>query len=125
MEFLILAVRPVEGTVDSKFMGTFRVALSVGDLQGRRFLEVEPLVDKGATHTLLPRDVLTSLGIEVMEWVSFELADDRVVDYEVGEARLRLDGRERATLVVFGPEGAAPLLGPLFSRLHEGWELGH
>ena len=40
-----------------------------------------------------------------------ELADERVVEYEVGEARLRLDGRERTTLIVFGPDDAAPLLG--------------
>ena len=59
----------------------------------------------------LSRAVLEPLGIETMETVSFQLADNRIVEYEVGEARVRLDGRERTTLVVFGPEGAAPLLG--------------
>jgi predicted aspartyl protease len=39
------------------------------------------------------------------------LADERVVEYEVGEARLRIDGRERTALVVFGPDDATPLLG--------------
>ncbi len=33
------------------------------------------------------------------------------MEYDVGEARLRLDGRERTTQVVFGPEGVTPLLG--------------
>ena len=41
---------------------------------------------------------------------SFLLADDNMVQYEVGEARVRLEGRELTTLVVFGPEGAQPLL---------------
>jgi hypothetical protein len=34
-----------------------------------------------------------------------------MVEYEVGEARIRLDGRERTVLVAFGPEGATALLG--------------
>ena len=42
---------------------------------------------------------------------NFDAADDRIVEYQVGEARVRLDGRERTALVVFGPEGSAPLLG--------------
>jgi hypothetical protein len=33
------------------------------------------------------------------------------VRLDVGEARIRLDGRERTALVVFAPEGAKPLLG--------------
>ena len=46
-----------------------------------------------------------------MDRVSFELADDRIVEYDVGEARVRLDDRERTVLVVFGPQGATPLWG--------------
>lgn len=55
--------------------------------------------------------MLSPLGIDPRETVSFQLADDRIVEYEVGEARVRLDGRERTTLVVFGPDGTSPLLG--------------
>ena len=92
-------------------MGTFTVSLQVGDLEGRQYVEVEALVDTGATHTMVPSQVLTQLGLEAVEQVSFQLADDRVVDYDVGEARIRIDGRERTTLVVFGPEETEPLLG--------------
>jgi clan AA aspartic protease len=92
-------------------MGTFTVPLQVGDPAGRRFTGIDALVDTGATHTLLPRDVLLSLGIEALERLSFELADQSVAEYEVGEARIRLDGRERTGLVVFGPERATALLG--------------
>ena len=92
-------------------MGTFSVRIQVGDLEGRQYVEVDALVDTGASHTLLPRDTLVSLGIEVIELLSFELADDRIVEYEVGEARIRLDDRERSTLVVFGPADVSPLLG--------------
>lgn len=92
-------------------MGTFSVLLQVGGLESGQFVEVEALVDTGASHTLLPRDLLTQIGTQAIESVSFEPTDERVVEYEVGEARIRLDGRERSTLVVFGPEGATPLLG--------------
>ena len=92
-------------------------------------MEVAGLVDTGATHALLPRELLAGLGVEPVERMAFLLADERtssvtlseakgltsahesMVEYDVGEARLRLDGRERTSLVVFGPEGSAPLLG--------------
>tara|TARA_B100000315_G_scaffold234502_1_gene248544 strand:- start:974 stop:1387 length:414 start_codon:yes stop_codon:yes gene_type:complete len=92
-------------------MGTFSVAVEIGATSGGGFVQVEALVDAGATYTVLSRDVLVRPNIQAIETVSFELADDRIVEYEVGEARVRLDGRERTTVVVFGPEGAGPLLG--------------
>ena len=45
-------------------MGTFTVPLEVADLQGTQFIEVESLVDTGATYTSIPEDVLQRLGIE-------------------------------------------------------------
>ncbi|MCH8192051.1 MAG: aspartyl protease family protein [Chloroflexi bacterium] len=74
-------------------------------------IEMEALVDTGATHTLLPREALAELGIDAMERLQFRLADETMVEYEIGEARLRLDGRQRTTVVIFGPPGAMPLIG--------------
>ena len=91
-------------------MVTIRIPVHVQGPSGRS-VDVETLVDTGATHTLLPRDVLNRLGVDVIERVAFQLADQRVVNYDVGEVRLWLDGRERTVLVVFGPEDAIPLLG--------------
>ena len=92
-------------------MGTCSVTLEIGKTTAGEYTQVEALVDTGATYTVLPAEALVRLGIQAIETVSFELADDRIVEYQVGEARVRLDGRERTTLVVFGPEGATPLLG--------------
>ena len=92
-------------------MGTFTVSLQVGDLAGQEFVEVEALVDTGATYTVLPMDVLVKLGIEQESQRSFELGDDRVVEYPIGYARLRLSEDHTIALVVFGPEGIDPLLG--------------
>ena len=91
-------------------MGTFSIPISVGGPTGRS-VDIEALVDTGATHSLLPGNVLVELGVEPIERVMFQLADESTVDYDIGEARLRLDGRERTALVIFGPEGATPLLG--------------
>ena len=75
-------------------LGTFSVAVEIGNPSGIEFVQVEALVDTGATYTVLSRDILVNLGIEAMESVSFELADERIDEYDVGEARIRLDGRE-------------------------------
>ena len=92
-------------------MGTFNVAIQIGGPSGGEFRPVDALVDTGASHTMLPGNLLTALGVAVIEQVAFNLADERTVEYDVGEARIRLDGRERTTLVVFGPDDAEPLLG--------------
>ena len=92
-------------------MGTFTVSIQVGDLAGQQFVDVEALVDTGATYTSIPRSTLAQLGIEVRESRSFELADDRVVEYPVGYASIRLEEREIIALVVFAPEGTGALIG--------------
>ena len=92
-------------------MGTFTVPLEVADLQGTQSIEVESLVDTGATYTSIPKDVLQHLGIEERETRPFELADDRVVEYSVGYATMRVENREVITPVVFESPGTAPLMG--------------
>lgn len=92
-------------------MGTFRQAIQLGDPSGQRFQTIEALVDTGATYMFAPASLLRALGVEPIERWPFRMADERRVEYEVGEVRVRIDGRERTTLVVFGEEGAEPLLG--------------
>lgn len=92
-------------------MSTFSVPLEVGDLAGERFIALEAVVDTGASDTFLPGDVLDSLGIARTERHPYQLADDTTIEYDVGQATIRLDGRERFVLVVFGPDAVTPLLG--------------
>ena len=92
-------------------MGTFNVPIQVGDLEGRQFVEVDAIAGTDATHTVLSRDVLATLGIVAMERMPFQTARNGVVECEVGQARIRLGSRERICLVVFGPEAMTPLLG--------------
>ncbi len=101
-------------------MGTFSVNIEVGDLSGSEYRKLNAIVDTGATYTVIPRDVLEHLDVRPVDMVPFELTDDNVVEFEVGEVRLRLDKRERTVLIVFRPEGGTPLLGAtaleLFNR---------
>jgi clan AA aspartic protease len=92
-------------------MGTFRVEIEITNPVKGIVKHTEALVDTGATHTMLPGNFLKELDISPIDSIPFQLADNRVVEYDVGEIRLQLDGRERTVLVVFGPDDVLPLIG--------------
>lgn len=92
-------------------MGTFRVTIQVGDARGQRWQAVEALVDTGATYTWIPVPVLAALGLRPSFRFPFLTADGRRIERDMTETRVRLDGQERTTLVVFGDEGTQSLLG--------------
>ena len=92
-------------------MGTFSYPVEVGALDGQSYEVVEALVDTGASYTVVPASQLRRLGVTAREHIEFELADGRIIELGIGEARVRIDGRDTVTLVVFGEEGASPLLG--------------
>ena len=92
-------------------MSTFQVTIHVGDLQGQYYEPLEALVDTGSSHLAVPGPVLERLGIAVEERLPFELADNRMVDYGIGQVRVRIDDRERFTTVVFSDPDTDPLLG--------------
>ena len=97
-------------------MGTFSVQMSVSGPTGES-VEVDALVDTGATYTVLPSSLLARLGVTPRDRTAFQLADERIVEYDVGEVTVRLDGRERTVLVVFGPDEAEPLMGAVTIEL--------
>jgi predicted aspartyl protease len=92
-------------------VGTFSVTLGVADRFREQYTTVEASVDTGSTYTSLPASLLDSLGIGREEIRRFELGDNRVVEYSVGETRLRLEGREFTAVVIFAPDDASPLVG--------------
>ena len=92
-------------------MGTFTVSIEVGDFQGLRFERTDALVDTGASYTLVPRPVLDRLGVAPRERLRFSIADERIVEYDVGDTPIRMDGRTRFSPVIFGEADSQPLLG--------------
>ena len=92
-------------------MGTFYVSIQVADRFRERYVNVDAMVDTGSTYTSLPETLLEELGIEREETDIFELADNRLVEYDLGDIRLRLEGREHYVPVIFAPDNATPLVG--------------
>ena len=98
-------------------MGTFRVSIDIGDPQGERYEPVDALVDTGATYLTLPGSVLQRLGVPADREVEFELDNGRIVQHEVGQTRVCIDGQSAIVPVVFAGEGSEPLLGAVTLEL--------
>ena len=92
-------------------MGTVKVTISVGDPPGQVFEDIEVTVDTGSTFTAVPRDMLQRLGVPVTRTAQSELADGSNAPVDIGEAVIRLEGRQFHTQVIFAEEGDPSLLG--------------
>lgn len=92
-------------------MGTFSHPIEVFSVDGSRSVTVDALVDTGATYTCLPGAVLRELGIVPDRKAQAELADGSVIEDEIGEVRIRLQGIELKTIVVFAAAGEPARLG--------------
>ena len=97
-------------------MGAFSVKIEIGPMDGARYAEVEALADTGAKTTIIPASTLRGLGITPAISQTFERADGSRVELDMGEARIRVEGRETPTWVIFGAEDGGALLGALTLR---------
>ena len=85
-------------------VGTFRVDLWIGNLFTDAGTTVEPLVDTGATYSMIPGTVLVQLGIEPVETRISRIADGSRVEMQTSWARFSAEGRNAVARVSFGPE---------------------
>ena len=92
-------------------MGAIYISIDVGNFSGDHFEPVEVMVDTGATFTTVPGDLLRRLGISPQRTMPVRLADGSVVDDEVCDTLIRLEGQTFFTPVTFGREGEPNLLG--------------
>ena len=92
-------------------VGTFSVTIEVGDIEGQRFEQVEALVDTGATTTVLPAATLRRLGVAPTRRRTFEYAGGEQVELDMAETKIRVEGIETTSWVIFGEEETSPLLG--------------
>ena len=87
-------------------MGLFRTTIEVGNPADGKFVGIETIVDTGATYSMLPNSLLKErLGLSPSEKMTFTLADGSRQTYDLGEARFRIEDRERTSPVIFGPDG--------------------
>jgi predicted aspartyl protease len=90
-------------------MGITYIEGTVSGPQGSRTLEF--LVDSGASYTLLPHDVWTSIGLAPKRTLAFSLADGTRIERQVSECHLTLGAGEGHTPAVLGEPGDDALLG--------------
>ena len=92
-------------------MAVLHQPVAVGPKDGSRFQRVIAAVSPGNVYTVLPAPLLKMLGIDP-EWTDvFEEAGGGRVEYSLAEIRVRIDGRERTTVCVFGQADSQPVLG--------------
>ena len=92
-------------------MGVFNWPVRLGSMDGERSLEIEAMVDTGASYTMVPAGLLKDLGVSPIDKISLVLADGRRVEMDIGRAWATINGASEVTLVVFGEDDARALLG--------------
>ena len=92
-------------------MGTFNWPIRLESMDGAKSLEIEAMVDTGASYTIVPAGLLKDMGISPIDKISLVLADGRAVEYDIGRAWATINGNSEVTLVVFGADDARALLG--------------
>ena len=92
-------------------MGTFHWPLTVLSVDGSREETIDALVDTGASYTLLPGVMLRRMGVAPQRRLEFELANREIIEHDIGEVRVRVDGVEATTIVIFGNNEVSAVLG--------------
>ncbi len=92
-------------------MGTFNWPIRLESMDGAKSLEIEAMVDTGASYTIVPAYLLREMEIPPIDTIKLVLADGREVEYDIGRVWATIDGNSEVTLVVFGADDARALLG--------------
>ena len=93
-------------------MGLTFVDVKVGNpSNGHRTEEVRCLVGSGAVYSLIPEQVLRSLGIQPHSSRDFVLDDGQVVHRRLATATFEYEGRRGDSMCIVGEPGDDPLLG--------------
>lgn len=80
----------------------------------KKSVEVEAVIDTGATMLVLPEDVVNKLGLEMIEEVKVRYANNSVEIKEIyGVVRLELKGRIGNFDILVEKEGSPPLIGQI------------
>ena len=93
-------------------MGTFTHPITLYSESGEASETLEALVDTGSSFTTIPRPILEQLGVRPFATVKLRLATGQIVERQIGETPVELDGLPRRTVIcVFGDPEATSLIG--------------
>ena len=94
-------------------MGLTHVPVTISNLTTHESFTGDFLIDTRATESVVPADELKRIGIQPVDRSVYQLANGRLQEFEVGEARISFWDRTFPTSVLFGPDGSEPILGVL------------
>jgi predicted aspartyl protease len=77
----------------------------------RKSKKLSLLVDSSAVYSVVPKTVLSQLGVKPHSTKTFTLADGSEIKRKVGDLVFKLDGLQGASPVIFGEKGDSTLLG--------------
>jgi len=69
-----------------------------------RSREVELLADTGAIYTVLPTNLMKELGVKSIGKRRFRLANNQVIERDVGIIGIEIKGLKAHTIAIFGDE---------------------
>ena len=62
-------------------MGTFNWPIRLESMDGAKSLEIEAMVDTGASYTIVPACLLKDIGVSPIDKISLMLAHGQTVEY--------------------------------------------
>ena len=90
-------------------MGIFTAAVLVGNMAGGELHDVEAIVDTGSLHTVLPRSLLNTLGVQTPYQCAVTFANGIEDTWDMGQARFEIGDKVLICNVLAGPEQEALL----------------
>ncbi|MEA2074885.1 MAG: aspartyl protease family protein [Euryarchaeota archaeon] len=78
---------------------------------GKGEREVELLVDTGSTYTWIDKASLKAIGVEKKRKHKFKTIEGKILERNIGEAKINLRDKETSTIVVFAEPEDAKVLG--------------
>ena len=77
-----------------------------------RSVEIDALVDTGATMLVLPEEIVQRLGLRTAGYRNARYADGRIAEVPwVAGVKIVILGRETVVTALVGPAGTTPLIG--------------
>ena len=93
-------------------MGTIKEQVIIANpTNGSYSLEMEVIVDSGATYTQIPSLLLDQLHIDKKYKRRLKIATGEIIERDAGEIRITIKNETLTTLVIFGDEASEPLVG--------------
>jgi len=80
-------------------------------ITGKKEREVDLLIDTGSTHTWVDKTILKAIGVEKKRRHKFRTIEGKILERDIGEAKINLMDKETSTIVVFAEPGDAEVLG--------------